>query len=39
MRDTLLRLIFIIRIIEYECARETSKKLSFEFTIISLSIK
>ena len=39
MRDTLLRLIFIIRIIKYECARETSEKSFFKFTIINLSIK
>ena len=39
MRDTLLRLIFIMRIIKYECARETSEKSSFELAIINLSIK
>ena len=39
MRDTLLRLIFIIRIIKYECAREISEKSSFKLAIINLSIK
>ena len=39
MRDTLLRLIFIIRIIKYECARKTNKKLSFKLAIINLNIK
>ena len=39
MRDTLLRLIFVIRIIEYECAREINKKSSFKLAIINLSIK
>ena len=39
MRSTLLRLIFIMRIIEYKCEREISEKLSFELAIINLSIK
>ena len=39
MRSTLLRLIFIIRIIEYKCAREISEKSSFELAIINLNIK
>ena len=39
MRSTLLRLIFIIYIIEYECEREISEKLFFKFTTTSLSIK
>ena len=39
MRSTLLRLIFIIYIIKYECEREISKKSSFELAIINLSIK
>ena len=39
MRDTLLRLIFIIYIIKYECVKKISKKSSFKFAIINLSIK
>ena len=39
MQSTLLRLIFVICIIEYKCERGTSEKSSFEFAIINLSIK
>ena len=39
MRSTLLRLIFVIRIIEYEYVRKTSEKLSFKSAIINLNIK
>ena len=39
MRSTLLRLIFIMRIIEYKYERETSKKSSFKLATINLSIK
>ena len=39
MRSTLLRLIFIIYIIEYKCERRISKKSSFELATINLSIK
>ena len=39
MRSTLLRLIFIIYIIEYKCERETSKKISFELATTNLNIK
>ena len=39
MRSTLLRLIFIIRIIEYEYEREMSEKSSFELATINLNIK
>ena len=39
MRGTLLRLIFVMRIIEYECVREISEKSSFELAIINLNIK
>ena len=39
MRSTLLRLIFVIYIIEYKCEREISEKSSFKLAIINLSIK
>ena len=39
MRSTLLRLIFVIRIIEYGYERETSGKSPFELATASLSIK
>ena len=39
MRSTLLRLIFIMRIIEYKCKRKISEKSSFELATINLSIK
>ena len=39
MRSTLLRLIFIIRIIEYKCKRGMSEKSFFELATINLSIK
>ena len=39
MRSTLLRLIFIIYIIEYKCERETSEKSFFKLATINLSIK
>ena len=39
MRSTLLRLIFIMRIIKYECEREISKKSFSKLATINLSIK
>ena len=39
MRSISLKLIFIMRIIKYECEREMNEKSFFELVIINLSIK
>ena len=39
MRSALLKLIFKIRIIKYECEKKINKKSFFELVIINLNIK